>query len=278
MGMTAILEAQSISFRYGAKEILQNASISLYRSEVVCLLGPNGSGKSTLLKVLLGLLRCHAGQVLLDGGLLTERPRSLIAKRMAYVPQLHMHSFPYSVFDIVLMGRLPYRTLWSPYSEGDRLSAEVALEQLRITHLKDRPYTDLSGGERQLTLIARALAQGAKVLIMDEPVTGLDYGNQIRLLEQLVRLAAEGFSVLMSTHFPDHALWAADRVILLKDGCVVEQGTTQDVMTPTNLEAMYRVPVEVTTVGGGHVCCVPKFKKTVSYEIGRKSSDFSTSQ
>lgn len=258
MAVTKVMEATNVSYAYGSKPVLNHVSLSLNKGEVVSLLGPNGSGKSTLLKLLLGIYSSSTGEVRLDGALLRTIPRKSLAKRIAYVPQLHALSFPYSVLSVVLMGRIAYRSVWSSYSETDRLIALHALERLHISHLKDRPYTELSGGERQLALIARALTQEANILVMDEPITGLDYGNQVRLLQQISELAREGYTFLKSTHFPDHALLVANRVVLLKEGRVIDEGLPDHVVTQENMQRLYQITVDIITVRDGIRCCVPR--------------------
>ncbi|MCC6141658.1 MAG: ABC transporter ATP-binding protein [Nitrospira sp.] len=269
--MTAVLDARDVSFGYGGAPILEGISLSLKKAEVVTLLGPNGSGKSTLLKVLLGIHRCRSGEVRLDGRPLRALAPVDIAKRMAYVPQSHSLSFAYSVFDVVLMGRVMHRSLWSSYSREDRLHAENALERLRIAHLAHRPYTEISGGERQLALIARALAQGADILIMDEPVSGLDYGNQVRLLEQIALLASDGLTFLKTTHFPDHALLIADRVVLLKQGRIVGDGHPQQVVTQDNVRRLYEVAVDIVSIRDGYRCCVPRLNRSDNKRAGGRA-------
>lgn len=230
-----LIAVDDVTYSYFHEPVLRNVTFSIASGEIVSLLGPNGSGKTTLLKLLLGLYQPQSGQVLLDG-----RPVSAIAPRqlarwIAYVPQVHRLSFGYRVLDVVLMGRLPHKPFFFRYSRADEQIAIQALKRLSISHLKDRPYTEVSGGERQLILIARALAQGADIFIMDEPVNGLDYGNQIRLLARIADLADSGYTFIKTTHFPDHALWIADRVVMLKAGQVVADGQTVEVVNPGTL-------------------------------------------
>ena len=214
---------------------------------IVALLGPNGSGKSTLLKLLLGILTPSSGCVRVRGENLRELTRRELACRLAYVPQTHREAFGYSVFDVVLMGRLPRTSFFARYGEKDRRIAGEALEKLSIGHLAGRPYTEISGGERQLTLIARALAQGADIFVMDEPTNGLDYGNQIRLLERINQLAAEGFTFIYTTHHPDHALAASDRVVMMKSGRILREGEPRYMLTPENLAELYGLSDEQFT-------------------------------
>lgn len=255
------IRVEDIGFSYGRKEVLDNVSLAFGRGEVVSLLGPNGSGKTTLLKILLGILKPSRGRVLIEGTPISAMGAKRFAQRVAYVPQLHHGAFSYSVTDVVLMGRMPYKSFFSRFTRHDRETAEAMLEKLGIAHLRDKPYTRVSGGERQLTLIARALAQGADTFVMDEPITGLDYGNQIRLLEQIVLLSAEGRTFIMSTHFPDHALWVSDRVVLMKDGAVAANGTAAGEITADNLGRLYNIPVRVMDAGSGFSVCIPSSKK-----------------
>ncbi len=255
--MTDHLSARDISFGYTSKLVLRGIDVSVREGEIVSLLGPNGTGKSTLLKILLGILHPSGGQVFFRGKRLREFDRRVLAGEIAYVPQIHRVSFPYRVIDVVLMGRIPSKRFIVSYSRQDGKIARSALERLSIGHLADRPYTEISGGERQLTLIARAMAQGAETFIMDEPASGLDYGNQIRLLEQIRSLSGQGYTFVKSTHFPDHALWVAERVVMLKDGGVAAEGTPFEVINGKNLKMLYGIDVEVLTVSDGLRVCVP---------------------
>lgn len=265
-----ILQAKNITFAYGNHKVLNNVSLSLGKGEVVSLLGPNGSGKSTLLKILLGFHRPQIGEVLLDGEILHDIPPKNLAKRIAYVPQIHQIAFPYPVIEVVLMGRMPHQSIFTRYSQSDRQISLEALEKLSMSHLQNRSYTEISGGERQLVLIARALAQGAKTFIMDEPVSGLDYGNQLRLLERIHQLAQEGYSFLKSTHFPEHALLISDRVILLGSGVIIVEGKPLTVITAENIQRLYGVEVDIFPVTDAFTVCVPQFarKETKDYALG----------
>jgi iron complex transport system ATP-binding protein len=256
--MTHLLAAQELSISYGNRRIFEGVNLQFNAGEVVSLLGPNGSGKTTLLKTLLGLLKPESGSVLFEDRPLASYSRSELAKRIAYVPQVHREAFAYRVEDVVLMGRMPYHGLFSTYSKEDREIAEAAMNRLDIFRLKDRAYTEISGGERQLTMIARSIAQGAEVFIMDEPVNGLDYGNQMRLLADINQLAQEGLTFIMTTHFPDHALMTADRVILFNSGMIVDDGQPHTVINRDSLRDLYRIEVNVAAIPGakgvGRVC------------------------
>ena len=247
-----------VSFGYSEKSVLNDIHLTFKKGEIVSLLGPNGSGKTTLLKVLLGLCRPWKGEVRLGGLPVSEIGTKALARRIAYVPQTHRISFAYRVMDMVLMGRMPHKPFFFQYSKEDRAEALKALERLSIAHLKDRPYTEVSGGERQLTLIARALAQGADVLVMDEPVNGLDYGNQIRLLGRIADLADNGYTFIKTTHFPEHAIWISDRVVMLKQGRVVADGDALKVINEENLYRLYNTEIGMADLDEGLRVCVPR--------------------
>lgn len=239
------LAVRNLHFSYRRRPVLRGIDFDLAPGEVISLLGANGAGKSTLLRLLLGLLPPERGTVLLENRTLTAWRRRELARHLAYVPQVHVTPFPYSVRDIVLLGRLPGGSLFRAPNAADHAAVAAVLERLGIAHLAERPYTEISGGERQLCLIGRALAQGARLLIMDEPATGLDYGHQLRLLERLGQLAGEGYGILMTTHHPEHALIASSRVLLLRDGRIAADGPPQQVVTAAAIESLYGVPVAV---------------------------------
>ena len=256
--MNVLMQVREVNFAYRGRKVLNDIFLAVKQGEVVSLLGPNGSGKTTLLKIILGLLQPQTGTVLFDDRLLQTYPRHELARRIAYVPQVHREAFAYTVEDVVLMGRMPYHSFFSTYSTKDQEIAEVSMARLNILHLKDRPYTEISGGERQLSLIARALTQGANTLIMDEPANGLDFGNQIRLLDQIADLARDGYTFIMSTHFPDHALWIADHVIMLQKGSVVANGKPDKVMSEEAIFRLYNTEVSIFKFNGTVVTCVPR--------------------
>jgi len=237
------LLAQEVHFAYAGRRVLHGVTLTVRPGEVVSLLGANGSGKTTLLRLLLGLSKPSSGLVSLNGRPLTHYPRRELARYLAYVPQTHVTPFPYTVREIVVLGRLPYTGLVRSATHRDHYVAMEMLERMGIADLADRPYTEISGGERQLALIARALAQGARILIMDEPVSSLDYGNQLRFLGHLRRLAADGYAVVKATHHPEHTLLASTRVALLCDGAIILDGPPAEVVTPSTIQRIYHVEV-----------------------------------
>ncbi|MDR2097104.1 MAG: ABC transporter ATP-binding protein, partial [Spirochaetaceae bacterium] len=202
----ALLDVRSLDFSYGERQILKNIVFSLEKEEFLAVLGPNGVGKSTLFRCILGLERRYSGSILLDNEDIRRKSPRVMARHIAYVPQTHYPSFNYSVMDMVLMGTAAQGREWAGPDAGQKRNAEEALARLGIDWASGRDFARLSGGERQLVLIARALAQKARLLVMDEPTANLDYGNQIRVLLQIKNLSDQGCGVIMSTHNPEHAL------------------------------------------------------------------------
>lgn len=257
---------KSVSLSYDGHLVLGNVSLSLKTGAVITLLGPNGCGKTTLLRIINGLLRPSQGLVLVDGKDISHMRQMDLAKLMGYVPQSQRSTFPFTVQDIVLTGRMPHISALAQPGAIDVEKACQALKMVGASHLADRPYTQISGGERQLVMIARALAQEPSFLLLDEPTSYLDFKNQFAVLEMISRIAAEeGMTVVMTLHDPNHALMFSDEVVLLRklnqtvDGGrealsvlqnVVSAGRPHEVMTPNNIRDAYGIEVEVLEVRG----------------------------
>lgn len=237
----AVLELQALRTGHGRRVVSESVDLSIDAGEVLCLLGPNGCGKTTLFRTVLGLLPPLAGRVLVQGQAVQHWPRAEFACRVGYVPQAQAGVFAFEALDMVLMGRAARLPLLARPSAADKALALACMERLQIAHLAARRYTELSGGERQLVLIARALAQEPSLLVMDEPTASLDFGNQIRVLEQIAVLRAQGMAVLLSTHQPEHGLRVADRMALLGRGKLLAVGEPVAVATPGALAALYGV-------------------------------------
>lgn len=259
--MAVILAARELAVGYGGQAVLSGVTLEVVAGKIVGLVGANGSGKSTLIRTLLGLIEPVAGTVELEGGDAARVDARVRARRVGYVPQIARPAFPYRVDDFVLMGRAPHVATIGRPGAFDRATALAALGELGIADLAARPVTQLSGGQLQLVLLARALAQEPAALVLDEPASALDFGHQARLLELLRRQAGRGLGVLMSTHHPDHVLTACDEVVLLAGGRVEVQGPPDQALTGETLTALYGVPMAVVSVplpsGGTRRVCVP---------------------
>jgi iron complex transport system ATP-binding protein len=250
-----MLKVEALAFGFPGRTIGRDVGFSLGAGEVMCMLGPNGGGKTTLFRTLLGLLAAHGGNIHLDGKPLHSMSRPEIARLIGYVPQGHAGYFAYTVRDFVLMGRTAHLGLFSVPGKADREVAERAIASLGMAHLADRPITEVSGGERQLALVARALAQEPRLLVLDEPTASLDFGNQVRVLERIAGLARTGIAILFSSHDPDHAFLCAQRALLLAEGRALEIGAPREVIRADTLQRLYGVSVQVLPLaGGGHTC------------------------
>lgn len=242
-----MIEVRGLCFSYeGENYVLKDIDIKIQKGEIVTLLGPNGCGKTTLLKCMNALLEPVKGQVLFAGREIRELKRHEIAKHIAYVPQEHKTSFPYTVLDVVLLGRVPYIGLFSTPGKPDIDTASDVLKSIGIYHLKDRIYTHISGGERKLCLIARALCSGAEVLLLDEPTSNLDLKHQTDLLRIIRHLSSsKRQTVLMTIHDPNLAMLVSDRVIMMKNGSIVVDGKPKDVLIKQLIKHTYDCDVDI---------------------------------
>jgi iron complex transport system ATP-binding protein len=230
--------------------------------EICCVLGPNGCGKSTVFKTVLGLIPRQAGSVFFDGENTARWAPKKLATVMAYVSQGHTPPFPYKVRDVVLLGRTNKMGLAQP-SASDWQIVDNALNDMGIYDLRDQPYTDVSGGELQLVMIARALAQQPQLLVLDEPTAALDYGNVVRVIAKVRELAEKGYGVIMTTHSPDHAFMCNSNVVLLQRGAAMQFGRAVDIITERNMLDAYGVGVKIvefiTREGEIMRMCAPVF-------------------
>lgn len=253
------IKTENLCFSYGKDKILKNITFSAEYGQFLSVLGPNGVGKSTLFYCMLGLLAPAKGGTSIDGKPVTNMSKTQLAQRIAYIPQSHNPVFNFCVFDMILMGTSAQLGIFQSPKKKQIAQAEAALEQLGIAHLKDRGYGSISGGERQLTLIARAIAQQAKILIMDEPSASLDFGNRIRVMQTVRALAEEGYCVIQSTHDPDQAFLYSDKVLALYNGEVLIWGSPQETICNCLMSKLYRADIEVYSLcGDGIRACVPK--------------------
>lgn len=253
------LEVHGLSIGYNGQPIGENLSLAIEPGQVMCLLGPNGCGKTTLFKTLLGLLPPIAGSIHIDGTPTSTLTRAELARHLAYVPQAHVPPFPYRVLEVVEMGRTARIGAFAAPGPADRQAALQALARLGIESLADADYSRLSGGQRQLVMIARALAQEAPVLIMDEPTASLDFGNQARVLNHILRLVEAGaHSVVLSTHDPDQAFALSARVVLMQAGQIIAHGDADTVLNPAHLGRVYGINVKVERTPSGRRVCLPE--------------------
>ena len=239
------ITARNLSCGYRGHAILTGVDLEIRTGEVLCLLGPNGVGKTTLFRTLLGHLAPVAGRVEIGGRERSSLSRRQTARYIAYVPQLHEPPFAFSVFDVALTGCVSRLGLLDSPSREDRKRTEEVLTRLGIAHLSARPFTELSGGEQQMTLIARALVQDGRILVMDEPAAALDLRNQATILRRIQDLADENHGVVMTSHSPDHAFLVATRATLITQDRTILSGPVDEVLTEDNLRAAYGTRVRV---------------------------------
>ena len=235
-----IIEGRNLVFAYGTIPVINDVSLSLPRGAIGALIGANGSGKSTLIRLLAGLLTPSHGEILVESVPLASIPLRERAKRLAYVPQATGTVFPFTGIEVVLTGRSPYSGRFSFESKDDEEVALAALESLDAAHLANRPVTELSGGERQLITVARALAQDPEVMLLDEPASALDLKHRTQLARALRRLSADrGIAVLMITHDLMLLDSAADLVFAMKCGQMVSMGQAESVLVEPILSDIY---------------------------------------
>lgn len=250
--MVSALTVEHLSYRYPGRDTpaLDDVTFDVSPGRFVFVLGPNGSGKSTLFRILLRLLKAQEGTVRIEGELLERFTPARLATAMSYIPQTHEVPFDYTVRHTVVLGRVARRGLNSAPRDDDWAAADRALEAVGISSFATRGIRQLSGGERQLVLIARALAQGGRLLVLDEPTSALDASNQIRVLQRLRRLVRDdGLTVVLSSHQPGHALEFADDVLLLKQGRALGVRPI-DSVTADDLTTLYDLPMQVVTIPG----------------------------
>jgi len=234
------LSVRDLKFGYkGFDPILKGLRFHAQGGELVSLLGKNGAGKSTLFKCILGLIRDYEGTVEIDGEDMRTVPAKELARRVAYIPQNHYPSFNYSVLDMVLMGSANQLSSMGIPGKRQEEQAMRALEKNGILPLASRGFAQISGGEQQLVLMSRAILQNAGIWILDEPLASLDYGNQIRVLKQLRRLASEGYLILQSIHNPDQAYRYSDRILGMSGGKIICDGAPEEVMNEELIRVLY---------------------------------------
>ena len=261
MELNPIISVNNLHFSYPKRDVLRGIDFELHQGEVVSLLGANGCGKSTLIRLVLGLLQ-GKGEIQLQGKALKDYSQKEIASHIAYIPQYHNVPFNYTVLDMVVMGRVFKLGLFGSPTKKDFEQAYEALEMIGIESLAKRAFGELSGGQKQMVLLARALTQEAKTFIMDEPVSGLDYGNQIRLLEMINELSQKGYTFLKTTHYPDHAILVSSRVVVMNEGRIIASGTSKEVITENMMNNVYGINANIIEHNAKQ-WCIPILKGRV---------------
>ncbi len=248
--MNGGVEVADLCFSYAEQKILHEITFDVRSGQLVTILGPNGSGKTTLLKCI-NLLLQPEGSILVDGIDISEISSSELAKKIGYVPQLHTPAFPYRVLDVVVSGRIPYLGLSAPQKEDYELGCRM-LAQVGIDHLAEKPYIHLSGGELRLVLLARALVQQSRILLLDEPTSNLDIKNRIVVLKALRGIVEQGIAVMMTEHDPNLASLFSDRVLLMNRGRILRYGRAEEVLSRENIMEVYGIDVEIFRSNGNH--------------------------
>ncbi|MDO4518137.1 MAG: ABC transporter ATP-binding protein [Bacillota bacterium] len=255
-----MIKVSGLTFAYSEAPVLNDINFEIGSGQLVAILGPNGAGKSTLFKCILGLIRKHKGQIFLEGKDIKHLNRKEIARIAAYIPQSERPVFNYSVRDSILMGTTGMLSpLQSPGAEHIAI-ADEAIDYLGIGYMADRGINEISGGERQLALLARAMAQKAKILIMDEPTANLDYGNQQHVLKHIQKMAEQGYTILLSTHNPEHALQYATHVLAIKDHRVLAAGKAEETLTEELIKEIYGLEIKILEARIGNKLvrsCIP---------------------
>lgn len=244
------LDRLRFSYEHSQGDVLNDLSLDIPPGAITAILGPNGAGKTTLLHVILGLLAPRSGQVRLKGRPQSSYSRTELSRLVGLVLQSEYTPFNFTVFEYVLLGRTPYLGMLSMPSDLDYRLAGQALDTLDLAPLRHRPITELSGGERQLAMLARAIAQQTSILLLDEPTSHLDLSNKGRFLQVLRTLAGQGVTIIFTTHEPEVAIAAAGYVVLMRAGQVLDSGPLEQLLTAEKLSDTYGVPIRVAHVDG----------------------------
>lgn len=255
------IELKNISCGYKRKKILKNINLSFKTGNIYTILGGNGIGKTTLFKSILGFIDLKGGDICFDGKSITSMTEKEIATFVSYVPQAKNYSMQYTVFDIILMGRALHIKKFGIPSDGDIARVNAVMEQMKIDKFKNLMYSELSGGEQQIVLIARALVQESKFIIMDEPASNLDFENIKMVLDVLKELRHKDIGIIMSSHSPDHALYCNDHVVMISKDKKIIEGSVQQTITQKNLYSVYGVQLDIISSEDVHgnvrrSCCL----------------------
>lgn len=249
-----MLNIKNVSFSYNNQPLLQNICMNCNPGEIHVLLGKNGSGKSTLLQCIAGILHPQKGNIYIDQQDIIKMSPKIIAQRVALVQQTMQYSFSYTVEDMILMGRTSHLNFLGQLTQNDYAIAEESLSLVGMATFKNRSYMELSSGEKQMILLARALCQKPKVLLLDEPNSHLDIPNQLKLLQTITKLSKEKHWITLAVlHTPEIAYWFADTVHLLLHGKIVYSGVPKDILTDKNLSEIYEIPIKTYHFTKNHI-------------------------
>ena len=255
------IELSDISKSYGERILIKDYNYIFLKNDRIGIIGPNGCGKTTLFRMILGSLPVSNGKIKIAGKNISDFTTKALANMIAYIPQYHSPVFAYTVLDMVIMGRASHFSAFETPKEPDQEAAFAALEKVNALPLANRKYTSLSGGQRQLVLIARAICQSAKIFIMDEPAANLDYANHQLLMEIISGLANQGYCIIMSTHSPEHPFSVGNKVLLMKSGKVMGFGSPKEIITSETLQSVYDIEMDVITTydryGRERTICLP---------------------
>ena len=252
-----ILEIKDLSFSYRDHRVLNNLNLKISDGNMVALLGKNGAGKTTLLRLIPSFLKCTQGTICIDSVPVKDMKLKDRATFMAYIPQITRSAFPYSVRTSILMGASNRLSMFQSPGRKEEQRVEQIIELLNLNRIADRNMDTISGGERQLVLIARALMQDAKLLILDEPTSFLDYSNQLMVLERIGDLVEKGYSCIYSTHNPDLALGHSNRIVIMSDGCISFDGPAEELIGTDTLSNVYGRAIDVVRTEKGGIVCIP---------------------
>ena len=252
-----MIKTIDLTVSYGEENILEDINVEIKEKERTIILGPNGTGKSTFLNTIVGRLAPRKGQVYYGETPVQEIPKRELARKVSYIPQMHNSVFDFKVIDVVLMGRTPHMSYFSTPRKEDYLIAETYMEEMGIYHLRNKYYTEISGGERQTVLITSALCQEAETIILDEPTSHLDFGKSYLFIEKMDKLNKErNIGVIMTTHFPDHALQLGGNCILIKDQSIFAEGKVEEVLTEEKLSEVYGVEIKKGKIFNKNICVI----------------------
>jgi iron complex transport system ATP-binding protein len=256
--MKPLLEVKNLHFSYNnGHTILEDVSLKVEAGELLSIIGPNGAGKSTLLNCITGLLKPKAGEILIEGRNISKQSPKEIAKKIAYVPQLSVSTFDYNVRDYIAMGRAPYLELFNQPSNKDYELVDEAIELMGIEELACKPFSRISGGERQMVCVTRAIVQQSELILFDEPTSALDYGNQMKIMRIIQKLSKNGYSIIMTTHNPDHPILLGGKVAVVSSEGRFTIGNVKEIMNEEILSSIYKTPLTLTYVEKvGRIACI----------------------